>query len=100
MELLLTHNKRNAIMNTREQSEFAPINVQACKEASLLKVRKGKTAKDRASGAKERSMSNRAARVEFDQQTSNSPVPFPKHACNGKKNRSRYTSKEGHTVVL
>ena len=58
----------------------------------------GKTAKDRASGASQRNHENKLARVEFDQQTRSHPVAFPKHACNGKKNRSKYTG-SGNRVV-
>lgn len=63
------------------------------------RIRTGKTEKDRKSGAKERAAANMAARREFDQQTRNSPVPFPVHACNGKKNRHRWTGKCDITVV-
>ena len=59
----------------------------------------GKTTKDRASGASQRNHENKLARMEFDQQTSQHPVSFPVHACNGQKNRSRFTGKGNKTII-
>lgn len=59
-------------------------------------IREGKTAKDRASGATERRLANRAARDSWQKGQS----PFPKLACNGKKNRSNFTGKSNKKVFL
>jgi hypothetical protein len=66
------------------------------------KVRHGKTKKDRASGANERRATNRSLREEWmrDDPRSIVRVPFPRHACNGKKNRSRWTGKGNRTVII
>lgn len=60
--------------------------------------RTGKTAKDRASGATARRLTNRAMRVEWEHDPKR--VSFPKSACNGKKNLSRYTGACNITVTL
>ena len=57
----------------------------------------GKTEKDRSSGAKERRDHNLALRVEWEHDPKS--TRFPKVACNGKKNRHRWTGKGGNTVV-
>lgn len=66
-------------------------------------MRIGKTEKDRKSGAQARNASNKAQRDAWRSAcTANDKInpPFPKHSCNGKKNRSRYTGKDGVQVVL
>jgi hypothetical protein len=62
-------------------------------------IRAGKTAKDRKSGATERRFMNRAARVEWEQDVRATNATFPKHDCNGKKNRSRWTGKGNKTII-
>ena len=66
---------------------------------AIDKVRTGKTERDRASGAPQRRADNRRAREAFMQQTKSSPEKFPTAACNGKKNRHRWTGKNGNTIV-
>ena len=61
------------------------------------RIRRGKTAKDLASGATARRLSNRDQRAAYD--NDNNPLKiFPYLTCNGKKNRSRYTGKNGATI--
>jgi len=65
----------------------------------MSSVRTGKTLKDRKSGATQRRLDNRQARVDWQQDFTATSKTFPRHACNGKKNRFRYTGK-GNTVVF
>lgn len=62
----------------------------------MPKIRIGKTAKDHNSGAHSNRFKNRAARVSWYMNRD----AFPKTACNGKKNRHRYTGKGNKTVML
>ena len=50
-------------------------------------VRVGKTTKDHKSGAWGNRFENRAARVAWIQDANASNSNFPRHACDGKKNR-------------
>jgi hypothetical protein len=68
-----------------------------------FKPRKGKTAKDHASGAHSRRLSNQRARGEWsndrkDKISNPSGTVFPIHTCNGKKNQTRYTGPCNETV--
>jgi len=62
--------------------------------------RPGKTQRDRESGAQARNEANKRARVAWQhgdgRRGSN---PFPKTACNGKKNRHRTMEKGANYVV-
>ena len=54
---------------------------------SKLTKRLNKTTRDHQSGSWNRCIQNRFERVAWQQDTSNNKV-FPKHTCNGKKNRN------------
>lgn len=83
---------------TSIQRAYAP--VRASKEAAANRVRHGKTKKDRESGATERAKMNMSLRTTFNQEAGGrSKVVFPKTACNGKKNHSRWTGKGGNTII-
>ncbi len=58
--------------------------------------RKGKTAKDRASGASARNEGNKSARVAWQH---DNKASFPIVSCNGKKNKHRFTGKGNTTVI-
>lgn len=51
------------------------------------RVRVGKTARDRASGAWGNRFTNRAARVSWQKERDSTNATFPRDSCNGKKNR-------------
>lgn len=57
----------------------------------LRRVRKGKTARDRARGAFERNAANKRMRADYQQdwlsKGNKSGKAFPKDTCNGKRNR-------------
>jgi len=64
-------------------------------------MRLGKTARDKARGVWDNRFKNRQLRVEWQNQTRGKVMtPFPKLACNGKRNRHRFTGKGGKTVIL
>lgn len=52
------------------------------------RIRTGKTAKDRASGATARNYSNKRERAEWGNNSSSTNSTFPRHTCNGRRNRS------------
>lgn len=64
--------------------------------------RVGKTARDRQSGYFARRMANRDARNEYIRkcvsEVNLSNLAFPYHACNGQRNRSRWTGKNNKAV--
>jgi len=60
--------------------------------------RKGKTAKDKKTGAWSNRFDNRKMRDNWGNDSKSTNNTFPREACNGKKNRYRYTGKEGKTV--
>lgn len=63
--------------------------------------RRGKTARDRARGEAQRRAGNRAARVQWQHDSSgNKNARFPAETCNGKKNRYQVTGKGNQTVRL
>ncbi len=51
-------------------------------------VRTGKTLRDRASGASARNGVNKALRAEWRNDKDATNLNFPRHTCNGKRNRS------------
>ena len=55
----------------------------------MPKVRTGKTAKDRANGAFAKNAANKTERANWRNTStgSRSNVNFPRHTCNGKRNR-------------
>ncbi len=66
----------------------------------MPKVRTGKTARDRANGALQRSADNKRARMDWDTDHRATNATFPRLSCNGKKNRSRVTAKGNKTVMV
>jgi len=52
------------------------------------RIRAGKTAKDRKSGATARNYSNKRERAQWCQDSNATDGSFPRHTCNGKRNRS------------
>ena len=51
------------------------------------RVRHGKTDRDRKSGAIARNYSNKRERAEWSRSSTATVGNFPKHTCNGKRNR-------------
>ena len=51
-------------------------------------MRRGKTARDRVSGATARNASNKSVRADFLKQSDADPKSFPSFTCNGKRNRN------------
>ncbi len=73
---------------------------KAVMSANLKRVRIGKTARERESGVHENRFANRDLRVSWQHEASGkAKVAFPATACNGKKNRHRWTGKGGKTVL-
>lgn len=60
------------------------------------RTRKGKTAKDRANGAKGKNQQNKDMRASWQNDTKS--TSFPSSACNGKRNRYQWTGKGNETV--
>lgn len=65
---------------------------------SNVKPRINKTRRDRDGGYAARRAANRDARNAYCQKQSAKNSEFPTYACNGKKNRYRYTGKNGETI--
>ena len=55
----------------------------------MPKVRKGKTQREHKSGVWNNRFSNRADRVAWEKDNKVGNESFPKHACNGKRNRQK-----------
>ena len=62
----------------------------------MPKIRKGKTQRDRLSGATARRLSNRSERAAWSNISTGSRTSanFPRHTCNGKRNRSVIITKK------
>jgi hypothetical protein len=72
-----------------------------------LPIRNGKTRKDHRSGSHSRRLDNRQKRGDYDRELASCKKTrsimsesFPTMACNGKKNRHRYTGKGNQTVII
>ena len=65
----------------------------------MPKVRTGKTAKDKANGAFAKNAENKALRAAWRNTStgSRSNANFPRHTCNGKKNR--FFDKHGDAIT-
>jgi hypothetical protein len=81
----------NVLTLTKARKEMTII------DYSARRVRKGKTAKDRANGAQAKALQNRLARQEYldDYRGKGSAGKFPLHTCNGRKNRFFVKHKKG-----
>lgn len=68
----------------------------------MPKIRKGKTAKDRESGAKQRNADNKRMRADWrnSMDARGKTDPFPRSTCNGKRNRFVVTGKGNKAVYL
>lgn len=65
----------------------------------MPKIRLGKTAKEHRNGSHGRRFTNREARNVWCNDPNRSQANFPYTACNGKRNRSRWTGKGNTTVI-
>lgn len=65
----------------------------------MPKIRWGKTEKDHQSGAWGNRFENRRQREAWQKDNRATNASFPKTACNGKKNRHRWTGKGNTTIV-
>lgn len=67
------------------------------------RIRKGKSSKDRANGARSKNAQNKDSRASWQNNRradgSNSTT-FPRASCNGKANRYQVTGKDGQTVYV
>lgn len=64
------------------------------------RVRKGKTRKDAANGARAKNQQNRDTRAMWQGDSKRAVANFPWSSCNGKRNRYQVTGKGGQTVYL
>lgn len=62
------------------------------------RIRFGKTKKDHERGVQRRNAENKERRVDWQKDSKRTQANFPYHTCNGKRNRTQWTGKNGRTV--
>ena len=63
------------------------------------RIRKGKTLKDRQSGATARRYDNQRARTDWIQDSNATNSSFPRETCNGRRNRSIVVNKKNGRIA-
>ena len=67
------------------------------------RVQPGKTAKDRANGARQKNLQNKQMRADYQNSIKSDgshSMSFPWASCNGKRNRYQVTGPKGQTIYL